>query len=237
LRGDYHPDFLVHHVGLVLGVGCVTAVSRAVPQLEPWRFIAAFGAMIAGYQLLYLPAKRRVLRQASRSTLQDLLVWALPVYAATSRLFGLGFGASCDSLAICLPAVLAIARLGCFAGGCCHGKPWRHGVLYRRELLRPIRGRRSFTPGPFTGRRVFPLQLVECGFNLAMLAWVVGREVRLASPDGRALALYVLALSLFRFFTDFARGHQHRPRLGVLRESQWCALAAAMAASIVVVET
>ena len=169
-----------------------------------WKFAVAFGAVLVCYQLAYLPLKKSALGQSSRSTLQDLLFCALPVYTIASWALGHPWRSAFDGLALVLPLIMSVVRVGCFVGGCCHGTPCDHGVYYPEHVLRSVRGWREFTPGPFTGSRVLPMQLVEAAYALLIAGVLIWRALRLVEPDGRALPLCLIAYGSFRFVTDFA---------------------------------
>lgn len=96
-----------------------------------------------------------------------------------------------------IPAVAlghAVGRLGCFANGCCYGRPttswW--GVVF---------------PGHATA--VVPTQLLE-SFGLAVLALILHvtqRPAMLARP-GRLFGLYLVGYGLLRWTIEYWRGDQ-----------------------------
>jgi hypothetical protein len=77
-----------------------------------------------------------------------------------------------------LPLYGCLARIGCFLGGCCYGKPSPVGILYPASTFHSIdHGCRRSSPSPNPGMRVFPIQLVEATVQavlfvtLATLVW------------------------------------------------------------------
>lgn len=113
-------------------------------------------------------------------------------------------------------AFLFAGRVGCFMVGCCHGRPHRLGVCYRREHADD-----GFA-APFVGVRLFPIQLVESAWVLATVAvgaWMVLR----GAPPGAALAWYVVVYDVGRFGLEFARGDARPYRAG-FSEAQWTSL-------------
>jgi len=125
--------------------------------------------------------------------------WDLPwrrVLDASSAGMALGFG---------------LGRLGCFAAGCCYGRPtdlpW--GVVFSDP--------RSLAP---LGVRLHPTQLYEALFFL--LAFLLIRRFR---PEGRGFGFFglLLSYSIFRFLNEFLRGDPRRIILG-LSHNQWIML-------------
>lgn len=107
----------------------------------------------------------------------------------------------------------SFGRLGCFAMGCCYGKPTHShlGIAFQRSPIAP------------NGVTLLPVQLLEAGFVLALfaaLAW--GRRKGMRSRVG--FGLYCLAYGLWRFVLEFFRGDAYRGFLGGLSVSQWISL-------------
>ncbi len=111
-------------------------------------------------------------------------------------------------------AFLACGRIGCFMVGCCHGRPNRWGVRYTREHAAA-----GFTHY-YVGVRLFPIQLVESLWVSGVV--VIGVLLILnGRPAGSALAWYVVAYDLGRFFFEFLRGDPDRPYLWSFSQPQW----------------
>jgi phosphatidylglycerol:prolipoprotein diacylglycerol transferase len=95
----------------------------------------------------------------------------------------------------------AIARLGCFAAGCCYGRPthlsW--GVQF---------------PGLDTP--VHPTQLYSTLLNL-LLFWWLTRVERRRHFEGQLFALFLMGHGLYRFLIEFLRaGATSEPFWGML---------------------
>lgn len=140
--------------------------------------------------------------------------------------------AALDVLAFSLLLAVGWMRIGCFLGGCCHGRPARLGVFYPPCVLRSVHGARLFTPAPPAGARVFPLQLLESLWVFSVAAALWWRESTLTRPDGYALAIAVMAYSALRFCSEWARGHRHRPSYFGLSEAQWFSLGLMIASGV-----
>ncbi len=118
--------------------------------------------------------------------------------------------ATWDAFAPGLALGHAIGRVGCFAAGCCYGKPTSHfwGVTFTN----PIANLNSYTP---LGIPLEPTQLFEAAVELAnffILMWLFKRK----KFDGQVLAAY---LDSVRHRTLFSGIHSRRSgaRFGLRR--------------------
>jgi phosphatidylglycerol---prolipoprotein diacylglyceryl transferase len=93
----------------------------------------------------------------------------------------------------------AIGRVGCFAAGCCYGKPTSHfwGVTFKNPLAQAWVG----TP---LGVPLEPTQLFESAIELAnffILMWLFRHK----KFDGQVLGAYLFLYGVARFFLEFLR--------------------------------
>lgn len=227
-RAAYHPYLVATDVGVAAIIAFSAWFAARTADLAFDRFVFAFAIMQGGY--LGVRALRRRFGTASRSFLQDALLFVLPMYLGASALLGNGIVSSLDLAGLELPLGLAFIRVGCFLGGCCYGVPARWGVLYGDDVLVAARGCRTFTPGDKPPGRVVPMQLFEAAFNVAMFAALVTW-----APRGRALVLYLLGYGVWRFVSDFWRRASARPRRAGLSEAQWVSLAVVYASAGILV--
>jgi len=107
--------------------------------------------------------------------------------------------ATWDAFAPGLALGHAIGRVGCFAAGCCYGKPTNHfwGVTFTN----PIANQNSYTP---LGIPLEPTQLFEAAVELAnffILMWIFQRK----KFDGQVLAAYFILYCIARYFLEFIR--------------------------------
>ncbi len=98
----------------------------------------------------------------------------------------------------------AIGRVGCFAAGCCYGKPTTHfwGVTFTNPLAQVWVG----TP---LGVALEPTQLIESAVELAnffLLMWMLGRK----KFDGQVFGAYLFLYGVARYFIEFLRGDPGR---------------------------
>jgi phosphatidylglycerol:prolipoprotein diacylglycerol transferase len=98
----------------------------------------------------------------------------------------------------------AIGRLGCFAAGCCYGKPTTHfwGVTFTNPLAKALVG----TP---LNQALEPTQLIESAAELSIfciLTWMFARK----KFDGQILGAYLFLYGIARFFIEFIRGDEGR---------------------------
>jgi phosphatidylglycerol:prolipoprotein diacylglycerol transferase len=97
-----------------------------------------------------------------------------------------------------------LGRFGCFAAGCCYGKPTDHfwGVTFHNPLANLVSG----TP---LGVRIEPAQLIEAAaefFNFVLLMWLLKRK----KFDGQIFATFIMLYGVERFFIEFLRGDEGR---------------------------
>jgi phosphatidylglycerol:prolipoprotein diacylglycerol transferase len=93
----------------------------------------------------------------------------------------------------------AIGRLGCFAAGCCYGKPTAHfwGVVFRNPLAAAWVGTPLNVP-------LEPTQLFESAVELVnffILYWLIKRK----TFDGQVMGAYMFLYGVARFFLEFIR--------------------------------
>jgi phosphatidylglycerol:prolipoprotein diacylglycerol transferase len=106
---------------------------------------------------------------------------------------------ACDAFAPGLALGHAIGRVGCFAAGCCYGKPTAHfwGVTFTNPLAAELVG----TP---LNQRLEPTQLFESAVELAIfliLTFVLKRR----KFDGQVFGLYMMLYGVARYFLEFIR--------------------------------
>ncbi len=106
---------------------------------------------------------------------------------------------TCDAFAPGLALGHAIGRVGCFAAGCCYGKPTHHfwGVTFTN----PLAYARVGTP---LGIPLEPTQLFESAVELAnffVLLWLFKRK----KFEGQVFGAYLFLYGVARFFLEFIR--------------------------------
>ena len=111
---------------------------------------------------------------------------------------------TCDAFAPGLALGHAIGRIGCFAAGCCYGKPTHHwwGVTFTNPLAW------SITQTPLN-KPLQPTQLFESAVELAnffFLTWLLKRR----KFDGQIIGAFMFLYGFARFFLEFLRGDPGR---------------------------
>ena len=149
------------------------------------------------------------------------LLAALGVAFFYARAQGLPWLPTADALAPAAAAGHAIGRLGCFAAGCCWGKPtdlpW--GVVFSDPFAHQNVG----TP---LGIHLHPTQLYE-SFGTALVALFLYRRFGRPRADGVVFGWYLVLYSSFRFVVEFFRDNLARPMVfgtDTLSATQWVAL-------------
>jgi phosphatidylglycerol:prolipoprotein diacylglycerol transferase len=155
---------------------------------------AAFGLLGAKLMFLLVSLPRILEEGLAPFLAHGGLVWfggllggaaAAIVYLRAYRLDVAGFA---DAVAPGLAAGHALGRIGCFMGGCCHGRPtglpW--GVTFPES---------PFFGGP-VGQPLHPVQLYEAGAEalLALIAWRLAGRV----PRGGAFLAWLGGYGAFR---------------------------------------
>ena len=175
---------------------------------------------------IVLEVKAALGRTAARSFLQDCVTVIIPCFLLVCRLVKQPLNLALGFLGTLMPLYGCLARVGCFLGGCCYGRPSSRGVLYPASIFElPSDSWRKYAPSPNPGVRVFPIQLVEAaaqGVLFALLATLVWKRVCAASS---AFWLYLSLYASIRFVLDFYRTTSARPRYGRFSEAQLACLA------------
>ena len=116
----------------------------------------------------------------------------------------------------------SIGRLGCFAAGCCWGRPTTSwvGVQFTEQAHRLVD-----VP---TGVPLHPTQIYESTMALLIFGYLTWLRRRRAYP-GQVVLIYILLYATARFFIEFYRG-DWRGWVGPLSTSQFIALVLAVGA-------
>lgn len=120
------------------------------------------------------------------------LLWAV-------RKRKLDFLATADLFAPPLALAQAIGRLGCFAAGCCHGRPTT--LPWGVKFTDPD----SLVDEALRGVPIHPVQLYEFLGNLA-IAFVLARLLKKKCAPGRVFAGWLLLYGATRFAWELFRG-------------------------------
>lgn len=272
------PWFDIHTYGLLLaaafGAGILLAGALARGEgLSAERFtdlgLVALVAGIVGGRLMYVAVEldQFVARPLDVFVRRDgfvfyggLIVATAAVYAAARR-WGLPIGRTADILAPCVALGQSIGRLGCYAEGCCFGRPtealW--GVTFppRSYAFATQVADGLLSPAEPFPLPVHPAQLVEAlgAFALfAALMWLRGRRdapeaagrplgrgrpagsdespARWSLPEGGVLAAYLGGYALLRLVVEALRGDDRGASLLGLTPGQATSLLLAVAAAV-----
>jgi phosphatidylglycerol:prolipoprotein diacylglycerol transferase len=108
---------------------------------------------------------------------------------------------ACDAFAPGLALGHTVGRLGCFAAGCCYGKPTHHfwGVTFTNPLVE-----RAGMPLDRLGIPLQPTQLFESAVELAnffILMWLLKRR----KFHGQIIGSFIFLYGFARFFLEYLR--------------------------------
>jgi phosphatidylglycerol---prolipoprotein diacylglyceryl transferase len=127
------------------------------------------------------------------------LLAALVVAAWYIRKHKLPTLATCDAFAPGLALGHAIGRVGCFAAGCCYGKPTH--AFWGVTFTNPLANSRVGTP---LNVPLEPTQLFESAVELAnffILMWLLKRR----KFDGQVIGAYLFLYGIARYFLEYLR--------------------------------
>jgi phosphatidylglycerol---prolipoprotein diacylglyceryl transferase len=129
---------------------------------------------------------------------------------------------TCDVFAPGVAIGHGIGRLGCFAAGCCWGKPTH--LPWAVTFTNP-----DATTGVPLGIPLHPTQLYEA-FAEGIICLVLVRMLRREHRDGAVIGLYLVLYGMVRFAVEFLRMHDaSNPLGGPFTLEQWISLALALA--------
>jgi phosphatidylglycerol:prolipoprotein diacylglycerol transferase len=107
---------------------------------------------------------------------------------------------TCDVFAPGIALGHVTGRLGCFAAGCCYGKPtgssW--GVIFTNPL--------SQVQQDYLGVRLHPTQLYEAGAELLILVLLLTTERKGRHFPGRTFWSYMFLYAISRYVIEIYRG-------------------------------
>ena len=119
------------------------------------------------------------------------------------------FWTTCDVFAPGIALGHVTGRLGCFAAGCCYGKPT--DVPWSVIFTNPLAAANVGTP---LGIALHPTQLYEAGAELLILVFLLATERRGKAFAGRTFWLYMLLYAISRFVIEIYRGDPRGELLG-----------------------
>jgi phosphatidylglycerol:prolipoprotein diacylglycerol transferase len=165
---------------------------------------------------------------------------ALATGWAYMRHFRMRFWRVADILAPTVALGHFFGRLGCWAAGCCWGRPasgiattWAARFGPESLVFQDYVARGALPANSATTPPLHPVQLYEAGADLALffVLYFAGRRKRW---DGQILAAYLAGYALVRFVVELWRGDDVRKFvLGPLSTSQTIALASLPLAAFV----
>jgi len=203
--------------GLMIGIGLVLGylavqwevrrsgpprLAELLPSLVLWIALAAFVGGKLFFVFMYPDTVSRILRDHGLPALagegfvfQGSVLLALPTALWRLRVYRLPVLVSLDRVTLGVPALHALARVGCFMAGCCYGcrTDGPLAVTFPGDLV-------------ISGVPVHPVQLYEAVGEVAVFAilWLaVRKRVRFA---GQVLLSYLFLYACLRLGTEFFRG-------------------------------
>src|ERR1700722_8488612 len=216
----YKPYWIMSDVAALSALAYAWAFSAHFPQVSFLGLYAGVAGALVAHKVV-LEAKAAFGRVAARSFLQDCLLIIIPTFVAINLAMGQPAALITAFLGLLMPLYGGIARIGCFLGGCCYGKPWHSGVKYPHALfVAQNNGCRRFSPGPEPSHRVFPIQLAEATAQLTLLTSLVLLLWKEPRSDRYVFLFYLTLYAIVRFGLDCYRTTSACPRYGRFSEAQ-----------------
>lgn len=232
----YRPYWIMSDLAGLSAFAYAWAFSRRFLAVSGIGLIVAILAALLVYKLV-LEAKAALGKPAARSFLQDCLVIIIPCFLLVSVLFKQPMSLTLAFLGTLLPLYGCLARIGCFLGGCCYGKPSRAGVLYPPSIFQSIdHGCRRYSPSPNPGTRVFPIQLLEATVQAVLFVTLATLVWHVPNAAASIFWLYLSLYAVIRFVLDFYRTTSARPRCWRFSEAQLVCLGVQLVGIAVLVQ-
>jgi phosphatidylglycerol:prolipoprotein diacylglycerol transferase len=216
-----HPDLFkigpltIHTYGVLVAAGFLLGLALAVRQARKEGILADKIVDLGFYLLLSALIGSRlffILINAShylKNPLEIFKIWegglvfygglllAVPTVLWYVKKHALGVWSTADLFAPSIAIGHAIGRLGCFAAGCCYGKP-AEGLLWAVTFTDP----ESLA---IIGIPLHPTQLYESlGEFINFLILIILRRYK--SFNGQLFLTYIILYSVLRFIVEFFRG-------------------------------
>jgi hypothetical protein len=220
LGGSRQPTFRVCAIGgfalaVVVGVALTSAAGLSLA-------VTALLAVVCAVTFAVHTLARTVVTGEERLVYYHHEIACLAACALALWLLGEPVLAYLDIAVVGIGVCLAAGRLGCFAAGCCHGRPCALGVAYGEDHLAGGLASR------WVGVRLFPVQLAEAA-AVAVIVAAGGIAIVAGAQAGTAFVLYVAAYGVVRFALEVARGDHGRGELAGMTQPQWISLASGVA--------
>jgi phosphatidylglycerol:prolipoprotein diacylglycerol transferase len=233
---QYRPYWIMSDVAGLAAFAYALVFSRHFLTVSGTGLILAILVALLVYKFI-LELKAALGKPAARSFLQDCLLIIIPSFLLVSYLFKQPIGLSLAFLGTLMPLYGCLARIGCFLGGCCYGKPSSTGVLYPKSIFKSNdHGCRRYAPSPNPGTRVFPIQLVEAVAQAVLFAILVALMWHVPNTAASIFWLYLSLYATVRFVLDFRRATSARPRYWRFSEAQLVCLGVQAVAIAVLVQ-
>ncbi|MBI2336404.1 MAG: prolipoprotein diacylglyceryl transferase [Deltaproteobacteria bacterium] len=214
--------FQIHTYGVMAAIGFLAALlwvrydskksGLPVATMTDFAFAMIFSGVI-GTRVFYVLQNWELFRDNPIDVFkiwQGGLVWyggllvAGPIAVYYLRKKHLSFWKVGDIMAPALSVGHAFGRLGCFAAGCCFGKPAQPQAWYA-VIFHPI----EETLAP-TGVPLYPTQLMESAAEFALFLFLIGVVRRYKAFDGMVFLSYLILYSIVRSLIEILRGDIER---------------------------
>jgi phosphatidylglycerol:prolipoprotein diacylglycerol transferase len=218
----------VYTYGVLLAVAYLLGLQLAIARARRWKLnadrvldlgIYIIIAALIGAKLMLLVTDFAQFRQSPADLLSLVrsggvfyggLIAAVGVAFWYIHRHGMPFWTTCDAFAPGIALGHVTGRLGCFAAGCCYGKPTT--VPWAVVFTNPLAQANSGTP---LGIPLHPTQLYEAGAELLILIILLTTERRGHRFAGRTFWLYIILYAISRYVIEIFRDDPRGTVFGV----------------------
>ena len=228
--------FPLHTYGLLLATSYLLGLRLAMNRARRWNLDAArvldlgiyiIIAALIGAKLLLLLIDFDHYRQSPGDVLSLVrsagvfyggLILAVAVAFWYIAKHGMPFWTTCDVFAPGIALGHVTGRLGCFAAGCCYGRPT--DVPWAVIFTNPLAAANVGTP---LGIPLHPTQLYEAAAELIILLFVLATERKGRPFPGRTFWGYMFLYAVSRYLIEIYRGDPRGldPFFGAISTSQF----------------
>ena len=227
----------VYTYGVLLAVSYLLGLQLALVRARRWRLnpdrvldlgIYIIIAALVGAKLLLVATDFDQFRQSPADLLSLArsggvfyggLILAVGVSFWYIHRHGMPFWTTCDVFAPGIALGHVTGRLGCFAAGCCYGKPT--SVPWAVIFANPLAAENVGTP---LGIALHPTQLYEAGAELLILIVLLTTERRGRPFAGRTFWLYMILYAVSRYIIEIYRGDPRGVVFAIFSTSQFISL-------------
>lgn len=199
-----------------LAVGVALNLGLGARLNVPW-WTSVVTALLGVLTIPSVSMAAKIINGEEQLVFYHHLITSLGVTSAFLWLSGQPLLPSLDAFILAAGAIRGIGYFGCLFAGCCHGRPYRWGVVYREAYAKTV-------SRELLGVPLFPIQFVEALWTLGV---VFAGCVLIVNPHaaGAGVGWFIAAYCPARFCFEFARWPPNYRFGSGLSQYQWISVA------------